>query len=635
MSKKILIVESDSALSSTLREALEAKGFAVDETTDGKGSVEQIRRDRPELVVLAVDLSGGQNGYLICGKLKKDDDLKNVPIVIIGNPDGFAAHRKLKAHADEYVAKPVDSDQLVERVGALIGFPEVVVGEVVEDEGLTLDGLTDEPMDEPLSQDEPLAEEISVDGESSAHAGEDLDMLDEAFSDMSTPTEEPVVAPPETAGGDEEFDALDNLGKDAEGALDSLGDDEEKTQIGFIAPPLSLTPAPIPDPPKPATPSRPAMTLPAVPSASTGSKSTSAVSAPVTSAADAAELRNLRAKVAELQSALTDAQGNASSAESRIQELESKLETQTTELETAKSVAGKSDKDSFALKDAVNKKDKEILRLKSELNAKEQEKDKEISRLKGELTQKEHDFVELQDKQLELERQHTESAAEMARRDAQIKTLTTRSDQLTADKKKVEQQLNAAKEEARSASSKLTALQAEVDAHQQQQSAVETELEDLRGRVGQLESELETARGEATELRGQAESAREETSELRGQLEAVQSELETAKSDAEMARSELETTRTELETARTELETVRSELESQAATAADEADGLRKRITELEEAAVRNEERVTKLYTRIKNDEKLRERAKKALGIAQQLLEEAPSATEEADEAAA
>jgi hypothetical protein len=50
---------------------------------------------------------------------------------------------------------------------------------------------------------------------------------------------------------------------------------------------------------------------------------------------------------------------------------------------------------------------------------------------------------------------------------------------------------------------------------------------------------------------------------------------------------------------------------------------------------VRNEERVTKLYTRIKNDEKLRERAKKALGIAQQLLEEAPSATEDADEAAA
>uniref|UniRef100_UPI00292A5DD8 Ubiquitin carboxyl-terminal hydrolase 11,Response regulator FrzS n=1 Tax=Homo sapiens TaxID=9606 RepID=UPI00292A5DD8 len=130
--KKILIVESDTALSATLRSALEGRGFTVDETTDGKGSVEQIRRDRPDLVVLAVDLSAGQNGYLICGKLKKDDDLKNVPIVIIGNPDGFAQHRALSAHADEYVAKPVDADQLVERAGALIGFPPVRLQECIE-----------------------------------------------------------------------------------------------------------------------------------------------------------------------------------------------------------------------------------------------------------------------------------------------------------------------------------------------------------------------------------------------------------------------------------------------------------------------------------------------------------------------
>jgi hypothetical protein len=45
--------------------------------------------------------------------------------------------------------------------------------------------------------------------------------------------------------------------------------------------------------------------------------------------------------------------------------------------------------------------------------------------------------------------------------------------------------------------------------------------------------------------------------------------------------------------------------------------------------------RVTKLYGRIRNDEKLRVRAKKALGIAQQLLEEQPSVEEDADEAAA
>src|SRR5207248_5170793 len=105
MSKKILIVESDSAAVSQMRSELQAKGFEVEDSSDGKGCVELTRRLRPDLVLLAVDLPQGQNGYILCGKFKKDDELKSTPIVIIGNPDGFAAHKKLKSRADDYLAK--------------------------------------------------------------------------------------------------------------------------------------------------------------------------------------------------------------------------------------------------------------------------------------------------------------------------------------------------------------------------------------------------------------------------------------------------------------------------------------------------------------------------------------------------
>ncbi|RKH53962.1 response regulator, partial [Corallococcus aberystwythensis] len=241
MSKRILIVESDATLATTLQQSLEARGFSAQTTGDGKGSVELIRRERPDLVVLAVDLSAGQNGYLICGKLKKDDELKTVPIVIIGNPDGFAAHGKLKARADEYVAKPVDANVLIERVGGVIGFPELPASNEVVDESLTLDSLGEEPATD-------FGEEIAVDtGEEPAVPGEDLDMLDDAFSDMSEPVtgtpEEAVVAPPEeteSPSGLEEISALDSLGPDSDDTLDVLGglDDEpeEKTVVGFMPP---------------------------------------------------------------------------------------------------------------------------------------------------------------------------------------------------------------------------------------------------------------------------------------------------------------------------------------------------------------------------------------------------------------
>ncbi|MGZ3459816.1 MAG: response regulator, partial [Archangium sp.] len=233
MSKNILIVESDTALSATLSQALEARGFAVQETTDGKGSVEQIRRDRPELVVLAVDLSAGQNGYLICGKLKKDDDLKTIPIVIVGNPDGFAQHRKLKAHADDYVAKPVNTDELVERVGGLIGFPELPAGEVVDD-GLALggldglDGLGDEPVQ---------GEELAIEGEPLESHGDELALLDNPFGDSDQPVtgslEEPVEAPPELSSPEDDFSGLDSLdGAEDDNALDSLGMPEAAGILG-------------------------------------------------------------------------------------------------------------------------------------------------------------------------------------------------------------------------------------------------------------------------------------------------------------------------------------------------------------------------------------------------------------------
>ncbi|MCY1033774.1 response regulator [Corallococcus sp. BB11-1] len=587
MSKRILIVESDATLSATLQQALEARGFSAQTTGDGKGSVELIRRERPELVVLAVDLSAGQNGYLICGKLKKDDELKALPIVIIGSPDGFAAHSKLKARADEYVAKPVDTDTLVDRVGGLIGFPELPASDEVVDDSLTLDSLGDD-----FGKEEPapdFGEEIAVDtGEEPAVPGEDLDMLDEAFGDISepvtgTPEDEAVVAPPEleSPSAEEEISALDSLGSDNDDSLDvlsDLGDEpEEKTVIGFM-PPVEPEPAVAPPAPVRAVPTPAPLRAVAPPPAAVPR-----AVLPPTSVADAAELRNLRAKVAELQSALEDSRGQATQAEERVQSLESELQSKATELETSRSNVGKNDKDTFALRDTVNKRDKEILRLKSELNQKDQE------------------IIELKDQHLELEQKASTSDEELSRRDAQIKTLTSRTEQLTTERKRVDQQLATAKEEARGATAKLDTLQAELDQHQAQAQSLQGEVEALRAQAAQQDADLQAAREEAEGLRSQVEAAQQEADGLRSQLEQAQADLS-----------------------------------AQTAQAAADADGLRARITELEQAAVRNEERVTKLYARIKGDEKLREKTKKALAIAQQLLDEpGTSVGDEADEEAA
>src|SRR5690606_11217721 len=165
MSKTILIVEGDAAQSRNLAATLESAGYRVEETLDGKGSLDRIRDERPDLVLMAVDLSAGQNGYILCGKIKKDDDLRTVPLIIVGNSDGLAQHRKLKTRADDYVAKPVDEVALRVAVEGLMG-PGETGGDAGDEFG------ADDFVEEVIAEDDGA---LSV----------DPDRLDDAFSDLT------------------------------------------------------------------------------------------------------------------------------------------------------------------------------------------------------------------------------------------------------------------------------------------------------------------------------------------------------------------------------------------------------------------------------------------------------------------
>jgi chromosome segregation ATPase len=86
-------------------------------------------------------------------------------------------------------------------------------------------------------------------------------------------------------------------------------------------------------------------------------------------------------------------------------------------------------------------------------------------------------------------------------------------------------------------------------------------------------------------------------------------------SRAESAERALEELRAELEVTRAEADGLRGEAERRSG-------DLRKRVQELEAQAARHEERVVKAYQKIKGDERLKEKIRKALGVALQLLDE-------------
>jgi len=114
--KKILVVDDDPGILDALKLTLEDAGYEV--TTTEKGDYAENLRDTngglPDVIILDVLLSG-KDGRIICQKLKRQEDTRHVPIIMISAHPG--AKQSVKAvGADDFLAKPFDIDELLAKI---------------------------------------------------------------------------------------------------------------------------------------------------------------------------------------------------------------------------------------------------------------------------------------------------------------------------------------------------------------------------------------------------------------------------------------------------------------------------------------------------------------------------------------
>src|SRR3990172_12910526 len=181
---KILLIESDGPFAQDLSTALEARGLEARVTADGKEGLDLAKVDRPDLIVLCVELPK-MSGYSVCNKLKKDEQLKSIPLVIISaeaTQETFEQHKKLKTRAEGYLIKPFEPAALLKTIEGLIEVPPepalVSSEELVTLDDVDLEVLPDAPVEEVQE-----AEEVAP--SSAPSEDEDLKLLDEAFESLS------------------------------------------------------------------------------------------------------------------------------------------------------------------------------------------------------------------------------------------------------------------------------------------------------------------------------------------------------------------------------------------------------------------------------------------------------------------
>src|SRR5215510_6966394 len=117
--KKILVVDDDRVILKTLSLKLKDKGFEVFTAMDDSQAVNTVRTQKPDLIILDLTFPPqvgvvAWDGFVIMDWLKRIDEAKNVPVIVVtgGDPAKFEARAKA-AGATAFFHKPIDNEELL------------------------------------------------------------------------------------------------------------------------------------------------------------------------------------------------------------------------------------------------------------------------------------------------------------------------------------------------------------------------------------------------------------------------------------------------------------------------------------------------------------------------------------------
>ncbi|MGD8914621.1 MAG: phosphate regulon transcriptional regulator PhoB [Candidatus Thiodiazotropha sp.] len=148
---RILAVDDEPAVGEMLRFILEQDGFQADFVEDATQAINQIRKFKPDLILLDWMLPG-MSGLELAGRLKKDRETASIPIIMLtakGEEDDKV--RGLDIGAEDYVTKPFSARELLARIRSILRrVSPLLAGDLLECGGLALD---------------PVSHRVTVEGE--------------------------------------------------------------------------------------------------------------------------------------------------------------------------------------------------------------------------------------------------------------------------------------------------------------------------------------------------------------------------------------------------------------------------------------------------------------------------------------
>ncbi len=118
---RVLLVDDEPDLVQMVSVRLTAAGYEVVPAYDGQRALDQVKQNRPDLIILDLMLPK-LDGYKVCRLLKFDERTKTIPVLI------FTARAQVEdvtlateCGADAYLTKPFEAKTLLDKLQELLG----------------------------------------------------------------------------------------------------------------------------------------------------------------------------------------------------------------------------------------------------------------------------------------------------------------------------------------------------------------------------------------------------------------------------------------------------------------------------------------------------------------------------------
>ncbi len=117
--RTLLVVDDDRGLQEALEVILALEGYRVVVAGDGLEALDKLSEELPRLILLDLVMPR-MDGFAFAEELERRGLRAKLPILVL-TADAHAGEKAAQLRADDYMAKPFDMDELLQKVALLVG----------------------------------------------------------------------------------------------------------------------------------------------------------------------------------------------------------------------------------------------------------------------------------------------------------------------------------------------------------------------------------------------------------------------------------------------------------------------------------------------------------------------------------